>query len=93
MVLNRGGPLSKLVGGTIGLAKEYSADKKQRKANENQTNQPPSAQHQQGNTVNVPQHKLEDDSDDSSLRCHPRGPSGSHGTREPQERMGDRVDF
>ncbi|KAL2214017.1 hypothetical protein CC79DRAFT_1362797 [Sarocladium strictum] len=32
-MLNRGGPLSKLVSGTIGLAKEYKADSKERKAN------------------------------------------------------------
>ena len=31
-MLNRGGPLSKIVSGTIGLAKEYSADKRERKA-------------------------------------------------------------
>jgi len=31
-MLNRGGPLSKLVSGTIGLAKEYSADRHERKA-------------------------------------------------------------
>lgn len=33
-MLNRGGPLSKIVGGTIGLAKEYKADREQRKAAE-----------------------------------------------------------
>ncbi|KAM0321638.1 hypothetical protein ACHAQA_009994 [Verticillium albo-atrum] len=31
-MLNRGGPISKLIGGTIGVAKEYQADSKERKA-------------------------------------------------------------
>lgn len=31
-MLNRGGPISKIISGTIGLAKEYKADSKERKA-------------------------------------------------------------
>jgi hypothetical protein len=57
-MLNRGGPFSKLVGGTIGLAKEYKADSKERKA----AAQAPSAlQQQQGSSSYSAQSPAADD--------------------------------
>lgn len=51
-MLNRGGPISKLVSGTIGLAKEYKADSQERKAaNQAAKNQPTPSHH---NPVSAP---------------------------------------
>lgn len=57
-MLNRRGPISKLVGGAIGLTKEYQADRKEKKAAEAASAQP------QDSTSAQPQQKNPTDSED-----------------------------
>jgi len=65
MVLNRGGPLSKIVGGTIGLAKEYSAERKERKASE-QAGESSQASTHANSASHAPAHHQHEIHDDSS---------------------------
>jgi hypothetical protein len=66
MVLNRGGPLSKMVSGTIGLAKEYSADKRERKGAQQASETSSHSSAVAHNSGNIQQNNQNDSSSEES---------------------------